>query len=149
LIAWFNELIANDDIDKIRRVLRHKKENGLLISTPFGYRKEGGGMVIDSDTAPTVVKIFDMALNGSTASQIADYLNTSGAKTPGNSSAWTRDSVRVILKNPCYTGTLVSAKRQKLSYKSKKMVPLSEDRRIIIPNHHEAIVGKSEFEKRR
>lgn len=75
LIAWFNERRAKDDSVKIRRVLRHKLENGLVILPPFGYAKENGELIPNPKTAPIVQKIFDMCYNGSTPSQISDYLN--------------------------------------------------------------------------
>lgn len=156
LIAWFNERRAKDDSDKIRRVLRHKLENGLVISAPFGYKKENGVMVIDEETAPIVKKIFEMAANESTASQIADYLNIVHAVSPsqGNKSfnttihpIWTRDKVRRILQNPTYTGTQVAAKREKVSFKSKKYVRVPTEKQIVIPNHHEPIIDERTFKK--
>lgn len=155
LIAWFNERRAKDDSDKIRRVMRHKLENGLVIVAPFGYKKENEKMVPDENTAPIVKKIFEMAYNGSTPAQISDYLNVIHAVSPsaGHSthrklvnSIWTRDNVRRILKNSVYTGTQIAGKIEKVSYKSKKYRIIPEDKRIVIPNHHEAIVSQEVFD---
>lgn len=156
LIAWFNERRAKDDSDKIRRVLRHKMENGLVISVPFGYIKQDGVMIPDPDTAPIVMMMFKMAYDGSTASQIADFLNVQNIKSPseGNKSfvskinpIWTTDKVRTVLKNKTYVGTLISGKRKKASYKSKKMINLPENEWIVLTNHHEAIIDEDVFNR--
>ena len=155
LIAWFNERRAKDDSVKIRRVLRHKLENGLVILPPFGYAKENGELIPDPKTAPIVQKIFDMCYNGSTPSQISDYLNIVHALSPSEGHAtfskkranpiWTRDKVRRILRNESYIGTQIAAKREKISYKSKKYRENPDDKRIVIPNHHEALVSEDVF----
>ena len=155
LIAWFNERRAKDDSDKIRHVLRHKLENGLVISAPYGYVKKEGQLVPDEDTAPVVRKIFDMSCNGSTPPQISDYLNIIRAPSPskGNKSfntvinpIWTADNVRRILQNPSYTGLQVSCKRRKVSFKSKRYTVVPEEERIYIENHHEALISKDVFD---
>lgn len=155
LIAWFNERRAKDDSDKIRRVLRHKLENGLVIVPPFGYKKENDTMVPDDNSADIVKKIFAMAYDGSTPAQIADYLNIIHAPSPsaGHStrrkrvnSIWSRDNVRRVLRNRTYTGTYVGGKIEKVSYKSKKYRQVPEEQQIIIPNHHEALVSQEVFD---
>ena len=155
LIAWFNERRAKDDSVKIKRVLRHKLENGLVIVPPFGYKKVDGDMVPDQNTAPIVKKIFEMGYKGSTPAQISDYLNIIKAPTPSEGGSiqrkrtnpiWTRDNVRRILKNPVYTGTQIAGKIEKVSYKSRKYRSVPEERRIVIHNHHEALVSQEVFE---
>lgn len=154
LIAWFNERRAKDDSVKIRRVLRHKLENGLVIVAPFGYKKENGVMVPEPNAAAVVKKIFEMAYNGSTCPQIADYLNVIHALTPseGHSTKrkiqnpiWTRDNVRRTLRNPTYIGTHIAGKIEKISFKSKKYRRVPEEDCIVIPNHHEALVSEEVF----
>lgn len=150
LLAWFNERRAKDDSDKIRHVLRHKLEEGLIIMPPYGYMKENGIMVPNPDTAPVVEKIFEMAKDGSTPSQISNYLNIMKIDSPSAhrkmcDPMWNRDKVRRILKNPVYTGTQISGKVQKVSYKSKRSKKVPEDQQIILEHHHEAIVDKETF----
>ena len=154
LIAWFNERRAKDDSIKIRRVLRHKLENGLVIVPPFGYMKENGVMVPDPNAAPIVKKIFEMSYDGSTPAQISDYLNIVHAASPseGHSTTrkivnpiWTRDNVRRILKNSVYTGTQIAGKIEKVSYKSKKYRNVPKENQIVIHNHHEALVSEDIF----
>ncbi len=155
LIAWFNERRAKDDSDKIRRVLRHKLENGLVIVPPFGYKKENDAMVPDENSADIVRKIFEMAYNGSTPAQIADYLNIIHALSPSEghstrrrrvNSIWSRDNVRRILKNRTYTGTYIGGKIEKVSYKSKKYRSVPEENQIVIQNHHEELVSQEKFD---
>ena len=155
LIAWFNERRAKDDSDKIRRVLRHKLENGLVIVPKFGYKKEDGKVVPDEEVADIVRKIGEMAYNGSTPRQISDYLNIIHALSPseGNSikrkkihSLWTADKVRRIITDITYTGVQVSGKIRKVSYKGKKYKKVPPEEQIVIENHHEALIPKEMFD---
>ena len=155
LIAWFNERRAKDDSDKIRRVLRHKLENGLVIVPKFGYKKEDGKVIPDEEVADIVRKIGEMAYNGSTPRQISDYLNIIHALSPseGNSikrkkihSLWTADKVRRIITDITYTGVQVSGKIRKVSYKGKKYKKVPPEEQIVIENHHEALIPKEMFD---
>ena len=60
---------------------------------------------------------------------------------------WTPATVRGILKNPIYTGAVVIRKYNKPSYKLKykKVIPLEEME--LVPDAHEAIVSKEEFDQ--
>lgn len=60
---------------------------------------------------------------------------------------WTDGSVQGILKNPVYTGDMVNAKTQIVNYKTKKCVTNSKDKLIIVPNTHEALITKEEFNR--
>ena len=60
---------------------------------------------------------------------------------------WTPATVRGILKNPIYTGAVVIRKSNRPSYKLKykKAIPLEEME--LVPDAHEAIVSKEEFDQ--
>ena len=60
---------------------------------------------------------------------------------------WPQSTVRFILSNEVYTGTVVQGKRKKISFKSKKFVDVPEEDWIRVPNMHEAIVSKEDFER--
>ena len=70
---------------------------------PYGYKYEEGRLNIIHEEAITVRAIFNMALRGSSYSDIARYLNEAGiaAKKGGK---WGRQTVSGILHNPVYAG---------------------------------------------
>ena len=60
---------------------------------------------------------------------------------------WSTSTVKKILSNETYIGTLIQGREQKISYKDKKMRSLPRRDWVCIPNHHEAIVSKEVFEQ--
>lgn len=62
--------------------------------------------VADPKTAPIVQKIFDMYANGSTISQITNYLNEQGIRTT-RGKPFTKNSLTALLKNEKYIGLYI------------------------------------------
>ena len=91
--------------------------------------------------------------------QIADYLSEQKIPIPsdynkrnrGNKTItyglWAQSTVRFILSNEIYTGTVVQGKRKKVSFKSKKFVDVPEENWIRKEDMHEAIISKDEFKR--
>ena len=158
LVAWFNERRAKDDSVKIRRVLRHKMEEGtLVIKAPYGYRKEGNRLVVDVDAAPVVLEIFNLFVGGHTRGEIAARLNGGGVRTPSqlkseyqsvrSADRWNAQHIDRILKHRIYTGDMPYSMREKVSYKSKRYVHKPACEWIVVRDHHEAIVPRDTFEQ--
>lgn len=59
--------------------------------------------IVDEQTAPVVVKIFEMYASGYTVTQICNTLNAQGYKT-SRGAAFNKNSLRNILKNKRYIG---------------------------------------------
>ena len=55
---------------------------------------------------------------------------------------WSASSVRHILTNPVYTGTLIQGTTKKESAKSKKRIKPSSTEWIIYPNAHPALISE-------
>jgi len=161
--ALFNDMVSKDTSRKIRSILRNKKEAGLFLgsSSSFGYKidpKDKHKLVIDEKTAPIVKKIFNLALKGISRGEICTILNKENIPTPiiykGKKVAarytspkiWTTSSIRNILTNEMYTGTLIQGRQAKLSYKSNKRIVLDKNSWIIKENNHEPIITQEEFE---
>ena len=161
--ALFNDMTSKDTSKKIRSILKNKKEQGKFIGSEpsYGYMRDPldkGHLIPNPEVAPIVKKIFEMAKNSVSVSDIATYLNNNKYSTPSLlkkksentnkkiNSIWTVSSVKKILKNRMYTGDMVQNLQTKLSYKSKKKVALEKDFWIIVPNTHEALVNKNVFE---
>ncbi len=91
--------------------------------------------------------------------QIADYLSKLKIPIPsdynkkarGTKSVsyglWQQSTVRFILSNEIYTGTVIQGKRKKVSFKSKKFINLPEEDWVKVENMHEAIISKEDFER--
>lgn len=81
--------------------------------TPYGYRYTSDRKhveVVESE-AKQVKRMFSAAQTGKSLQQIADMLNADGITTRAGNE-WCRGSVRAVLKNIFYTGTLVHAGKE-------------------------------------
>ena len=158
-----NEMYAKDTSKKINSVLQSKRNNGEYLGTaPYGYKKDPENkyhLVIDEEAAEVVRTVFRMFIEGYGTMQIADYLSEQKIPIPSDYNKrnrgvksisyglWPQSTVRFILSNEVYTGTVVQGKRKKISFKSKKFVDVPEEDWIRVPNMHEAIVSKEDFER--
>ncbi len=91
--------------------------------------------------------------------QIADYLSKQKIPVPSDYNKknrgaksltyglWQQSTVRFILSNEIYTGTVIQGKRKKVSFKSKRFINLPEEDWIKVENMHEAIISKQDFER--
>ena len=91
--------------------------------------------------------------------QIADYLSKKKIPIPSDYNKkkrgtksityglWAQSTVRFILSNEIYTGTVIQGKRKKLSFKSKKFIDVPEEDWVRVPNMHEAIVSVEDYER--
>ena len=93
--------------------------------------------------------------------QIADYLTNAKIPIPSDYTKrkrgvrsltygyWQQSTVRFILSNEVYTGTIVQGKRKKVSFKSKKFIDLPEEDWIKVEDMHEAIVSKEDLREQK
>lgn len=158
-----NEMYAKDTSRKINSVLQSKREQGeFLGSAPYGYKKDPNKknhLIIDEEAAKIVKLIFKKYLEGFGTTQIANFLSSQkilipsdyNKKNRGNKSVdyglWAQSTVRFILSNEVYTGTVVQGKKKKLSFKSKKFISISEEDWQKVYNMHEAIISMEDFER--
>ncbi|MBM7856180.1 site-specific DNA recombinase [Desulfohalotomaculum tongense] len=99
-----------------------KARKGLLTHNPriFGYRYiPGGRMEINEEQASLYRQMVDMALKGTSPEEIAKRFNEMGIPGPGGGK-WYRATVRRILKNPTYTGTLFLNRYNSEGVKTKR-----------------------------
>lgn len=133
LINLFNEQVSTETQMKVRESFDMKAQRGEFIGprAPFGYQKSSENpnqLVPDPVAAVIVQKIFEMAANGTGVTGIVRYLNERGLPTPiqyarskglnGNyddgDGNWNSRSVKYILTNRTYTGTLVQGKEKRV-----------------------------------
>jgi len=124
----------------------------------FGYRiNERKEFEIDIPAAEAVKMIFNLALQGLTARDIAEELQRARHIAPGEhfkvvrrlniqpTYRWPTLRIREILKNEQYTGTYIAGRTYQDESGNKYHTPPSEW--IIIPDKHPAIVSKEVFEQ--
>ena len=121
----------------------------------------------DPETAPIVKRMFQMALEGKTYSQIAvtlknenvlnpkAYLGVSGRRRSNGEVydfnvkhpyVWGHTTVQSILLNPIYTGKIVCMKLANKSFKDKKKIVRPQEDWIVTENAHESLVSQSDFD---
>lgn len=158
-----NEMYAKDTSKKINGVLQSKRKQGEYLGTaPYGYKKDPENkyhLIVDEEAAKVVKLIFEKYLKGYGTMQIADYLSEQKIPIPSDYNKkkrgaksityglWAQSTVRFILSNEIYTGTVIQGKRKKLSFKSKKFIDVPEEDWVKVPNMHEAIVSIEDYER--
>lgn len=160
------DLYSKDLSQKVRTSLTARKAKGQYVSanSPFGYQKapeDRHMLIIKKDEAEIVARIFDMAFQGKTISQIAKTLNEEGVKTPiefkiemgetsrkpkGEGFDWRSGTIAAILRNEIYVGDVVYGKTERELVGGRNVLkPRSEWK--IYRNHHEAIVSREIFDE--
>lgn len=155
-----NDLYSKDISRKIKSAVDLKKMNGEYVygQAPYGYKKgeKKNTIEIDGEAADIVRKIFHLAKQGVTVTQIARKLNEEKVITPSVYLAsvrgkyktrefWTYESVRNILDNRIYTGDTVPFKSHVTRIGSKRVKAVPEEEQIILPDTHEAIISREIF----
>ena len=171
---YFNDFYARDTSRKIRAVQKAKGERGEHLGTtiPYGYmknpeykgnQKEQPYMIVDSEAAQIVKRIFKMYADGIGIVKICDTLSAEKVTCPsvylfqrtGSRAAhldlnrpyhWGHTSVRRILGNREYVGDTVNFKTYSKSNKLKKRLKNEPENILIFENTHEAIIDRKTFD---
>ena len=156
--AILNDMYAKDISKKIKSVKRDKQRRGLFIGGKpvYGYRmhpSERNRLVIDEQAAPTVRRIFAMALTGLSCRAIAARLNedcvpspAAYAKLPCGSGRWSGERISELLRNETYLGNMVQGRSLRISYKSPKCRRQAPEDWIIVPGTHEPLIDAQSFQ---
>ena len=164
-----NDEYAHDISNKVRASLDLKRRQGKFIGSfaSYGYRKDPDDhsrLLIDETAAAIVRDIFDWFISGTSVLGIAKRLNEQGVPNPSAykrqqgmnychpasdklDGLWPDSSVRRILRNPLYTGTMVQGKNRMKSYKLHISEAVPEDEWITVEQTHEAIIPIELFDK--
>lgn len=164
-----NEAYCRDISIKTRTALEVKRRNGDFVGafTVYGYMRSESNknqLIPDPYASRVVQDIFRMRLDGSSASKIASELNKLGILSPlaykknnglpyakkgyadKDNCKWSATTIIRILQDEIYTGTLVQGKQGTPHYKIKQMEQRPSSEWIRVPNAHEALVRKHDFE---
>ncbi len=164
---FVNDSYCRDISIKVKAQQTVKRKEGKCISafTVYGYKKnpeDKNSLIIDEYAADIVRKIFAWKIAGMSMMAIAKKLNATGILSPmeykrslgmkyhsgfgGSSTAkWAAVSVKRILVNPVYLGTMVQGKQEKINYKVKNRIDKPREEWICVENTHEAIVSDVAF----
>lgn len=165
LINLMNEYHVAETSQKVRTVLEHHRKNGRFIGNhaPYGYRIIDKALAADDDAADIVRRIFRMKISGMSNQAIADELNrngicsplehkretgtsTTGAHLQKNTKAiWQSMSIKRILENPVYIGTLVQGKTYSVSYRDRRRFKRDSAELDAFEHAHDAIISDTEF----
>ncbi|WP_243423585.1 recombinase family protein [Anaerotignum lactatifermentans] len=130
--------------------VQRRFQNGTYkISTPaYGYEKdENGELLIQSEEARVVRRIFEAYLGGKGCYTIAKELQAEGVPTIRNKGKWHEVVVQEILLNPVYEGNLIYQKTY-----STSCLPFTRKRndgtypKYLITENHPPIITKEEAE---
>ena len=156
--AVFNDQYAKDTSKKVRRSLRIKKEQGLFLGwkAVYGYKLDPNNrykLIIDEYSSQVVKEIFNLAYHGYGPSQIANILTTKNIPTPSiyanlhrtSTGIWSSKTIKDILTNPTYTGSLYQGIRKKVNYKIKKEIKTPKENWIITQNSHLPVIDTQIF----
>ena len=152
-----NDLYAKDLSKKIRSSRKTMQELGLWTGgcIPLGYmqsKTNKNKLVINKKEAIIIKKIYNLYLNNHSLNDIKKILNKENIPTfnkirKNKNNLWTNQSIKKILTNPIYTGTLVQNKQQRLSYKYRKIIDNNIEDWIIVQNTHQPIINQQDFNK--
>lgn len=156
-----NDLYARDTSSKIKAVKQSTFKAGKYVGcyAPIGYRKSPEDkhiLEIDPMTAPVVLRIFDLRLQGNSFRKIARTLNEEGVPSPrgfyymaegrpnlrGETPYWNDVTVKTILRNEVYLGHMVQNKTGTVSYKVHKQVSKPKEDWVKVENTHEPLISQ-------
>lgn len=163
-----NDIYLRDISTKIRSNLEVKRKNGEYIGpfVVYGYLKSADDkhkIIVDEQIAPIIQNIFNRKLDGMSPDAIADKLNAFGILSPAEykkkcgskhngfksntgTAKWSSVTVRRILVNPIYTGTLIQGKKTTVSHKVKKIIDRDKANWAVLEEAHPAIISKQTFD---
>ena len=163
-----NEWYAKDTSKKIKAVMKSKGESGEYLCTnpPYGYRKDPDNpkhWIVDEEAAEVVGQIYSWCMEGYGPTQIARMLKERGVLIPAahwmkqgrnvaqnvdeNRCEWVSDTVAEILKKKEYLGHTVNFKTYQESFRNKKKRENPEEKQMVFPDTHEAIIEPDIWER--
>ena len=155
------DLYSKDISVKVKSSFENKCANGEYVfgQVPFGYEKsrtEKNVVVVNEQEAEIVRRIFSLAGDGLSSTQIAKRLIEEHVPTatqmrhPERKAArehhtWSGTMVRGILNNRFYLGEMAYGKSVRKSVGSKAGIAVPKEDWKVIPGHHEPLVTPEVF----
>src|SRR5450759_1073122 len=154
--------------ERMRRGRLQKLQAGALFPwtrPPYGYRtnpdrpRDPTGVRVEEAEAAVIAQMFSSYLQeGSSLCGLAQHLMDVGIPTPSGATRWNQASVRGILTNPAYTGTVYAnrSRSHPAHQRHSPLLPISQSRsghtltppeEWIAVAHVPAIVSQEDFER--
>ncbi len=161
-----NSYYSKDISRKVSTAIHSQQLAGrhLPSQIPYGYMKSetrAYRLEPDPETAPVVRRIFKEFYEGASCGQIARELNDEGIPSPGQirynrgltvrecykTSRWATTGIKMMIRNPTYTGDLVFGRMPTALYLGKPGYHFEHDETKwrVLPNMHEALVDRDVF----
>ncbi len=164
-----NESVAATTSVNVRGTLNVERQQGKFIGSfaTYGYKKDPEDhhkLLIDEGPAAVVRQIYAWFLCGKSILGIAKQLNEMGIPNPSTykklegfkyrhphglneDGLWPDSSVRRILRNEMYTGTMIQGKNTTISFKHRQCRPVPKEDWYVVEGTHEAIIDRETFDK--
>lgn len=156
-----NDMYSRDISKKVLagRMTRSRQGKFCGGQPPLGLMRdpeEKGHLILDPDTAPTIRKIFDLALNGWGFMRIAKQLMEdkipitrvkSNTECDVNYYSWGSARISYILRNPFYKGAHLVCRTHQKGIRSNTYDIIPREEWEVLEGCHEAIVSPEDWEK--
>ena len=156
-----NDMYSRDISKKVLagRMTRSRQGKFCGGQPPLGLMRdpeEKGHLILDPDTAPTIRKIFDLALNGWGCMRIAKQLMEdkipitrvkSNTECDVNYYSWGSARISHILRNPFYKGAHLVCRTHQKGIRSNTYDIIPREEWEVLDGCHEAIVSPEDWEK--
>lgn len=150
LFGWLAEKEANATSERIKMVWDSYNQQGKVHVTlaPYGYiyNKELKNFVVNEIEASIVRRIFNLYLEGFGFNNIARMLDSEGVTTK-RGGKWAGATVRGILTNEFYLGTLVQGKTRTIDATMKENIKINPEEWYKHQDNHEPIIEPEVFNK--
>lgn len=148
LFSWISEQESQNTSKRIKMVFEHFKETGKMYNCipPYGYEysKEEKNFVVNEDEAEVVRRVFKLYSQGNGVNKIATILENEGVKSK-NGGKWRANTIKNMITNEAYLGTLVQNKTQGIDVTIKAVKRIAEDEWVKHYDNHESIIDKKTF----
>ncbi len=157
----FNDMYSRDISKKVLagRMTRSRQGKFGGGQPPLGLMRdpeERGHLILDPETAPTIRKIYDLALNGWGCMRIAKQLMEdkipitrvkSNTECDVNYYSWGSARISHILRNPFYKGAHLVCRTHQKGIRSNTYDIIPREEWEVLEGCHEAIVSPEDWEK--
>lgn len=156
--ALVNEWYSEDLSENIRAVYQRKMRKGEYLGAyaPYGYQKskeDSHKLEIVEEEACWVKKIYEMYWQGHSTQEIQQELIKNKVETPSANRKgqreyqWSISTIKKILSNEVYIGTVIQGKSRRQSFKEKKIISCPRESWIVVETMHEPIIERELFER--
>ncbi|XZK75513.1 recombinase family protein [Clostridium perfringens] len=148
LFSWISEQESQNTSKRIKTVFEHFKEVGKIYNciAPYGYDYDSNikNFIINEEEARIVRRVFKLYLQGNGTNKIASILVSEGIPSK-KGGTWRGNTIKNMILNEVYLGTLVQNKSQSIDVTIKKVNKISKEEWIKHYNNHKAIIDEETF----